>query len=103
MVLSREDVLPAHLFELSAASELRSNQGSRNRLSEAAIAFMKDAMASSAGSATTYGDAVACVEEALIRHALLQTGGNQLRAAQVLGMHRSTLRKKVVDCRIVMP
>ena len=35
------------------------------------------------------------VEEPLIRSVLEWTGGNQTRAAEILGMHRNTLRAKI--------
>ena len=43
-----------------------------------------------------YRDVVALVERPLIEHALRLTGGNQLRAARLLGLNRNTLRK---SCR----
>jgi two-component system nitrogen regulation response regulator GlnG len=42
-----------------------------------------------------YDDVIARVERPLIALVLEQTGGNQLRAADILGMNRNTLRKKV--------
>ena len=42
-----------------------------------------------------FHDVVAQVEEALIREALARTGGNQLRAAGLLELNRTTLRKKI--------
>ncbi|MCS6985839.1 MAG: nitrogen regulation protein NR(I) [Sphingomonadaceae bacterium] len=40
-----------------------------------------------------YEHVLAEVERPLLRHALLRTGGNQLRAARLLGVNRNTLRK----------
>lgn len=40
-------------------------------------------------------EAVAAVEAALVDEALKQTDGNQLQAANILGIHRSTLRTKM--------
>jgi DNA-binding protein Fis len=42
-----------------------------------------------------YEDVISRVERPLITLVLEQTGGNQLRAAEVLGMNRNTLRKKL--------
>lgn len=35
------------------------------------------------------------VEKPLIQQILVRTGGNQLQAAQILGINRNTLRKKI--------
>lgn len=40
------------------------------------------------------------VERPLIQHALRETNGNQIQAAQLLGMNRNTLRKKIVEYHI---
>ncbi|MFQ5598443.1 MAG: helix-turn-helix domain-containing protein [Nitrospiria bacterium] len=40
------------------------------------------------------------VEKPLIKLALKETGGNQVQASQLLGMHRNTLRKKMKDLKI---
>lgn len=37
------------------------------------------------------------VEKPLIERTLLATGGNQIRAAALLGLNRNTLRKKIRD------
>ncbi len=42
-----------------------------------------------------YRRAVERVERALIRRAMVETGGNQSAAAERLGLHRNTLRKKL--------
>lgn len=43
---------------------------------------------------------IQAVERPLIQHALHETNGNQVQAAQLLGMNRNTLRKKIVEYRI---
>lgn len=47
-----------------------------------------------------YHGALAVLEKPLFEHALRQTGGNQLRAAQVLGINRNTLRKRLGELDI---
>ena len=44
-----------------------------------------------------YRHVVAQVERPLISLALRRTGGNQIQAAQLLGINRNTLRKKMTD------
>ena len=39
-------------------------------------------------------------ERPLFLHALAETGGNQLRAARLLGINRNTLRKRLSDLAI---
>jgi two-component system nitrogen regulation response regulator GlnG len=47
-----------------------------------------------------YHAALAVLERPLFEHALARTGGNQLRAAHLLGINRNTLRKRLVDLDI---
>jgi len=49
---------------------------------------------------TLYHGALAAFERPLFEHALRETGGNQLRAAQLLGINRNTLRKRLDDLEI---
>ncbi|RDC59975.1 Sporulation initiation phosphotransferase [Alteripontixanthobacter maritimus] len=49
---------------------------------------------------TLYHSAQAAFERPLFEHALEQTSGNQLRAAQLLGINRNTLRKRLDDLEI---
>ena len=43
---------------------------------------------------------IRAVERPLIQHALHETNGNQVQAAQLLGMNRNTLRKKIMEYHI---
>jgi two-component system nitrogen regulation response regulator GlnG len=49
---------------------------------------------------TLYHAALAAFEKPLFEHALACTGGNQLRAAALLGINRNTLRKRLSDLEI---
>ncbi|MDD2721471.1 MAG: helix-turn-helix domain-containing protein [Gallionella sp.] len=42
-----------------------------------------------------YDMVIGCVEKPLIERVLDQVGGNQSRAAEMLGINRNTLRKKM--------
>ena len=42
-----------------------------------------------------YDMVLSCVEKPLIEVVLLRAGGNQTQAAELLGMNRNTLRKKI--------
>ncbi len=49
---------------------------------------------------TVYDAALAAFERPLFQEALRQTAGNQLRAAQLLGINRNTLRKRLHELEI---
>jgi two-component system, NtrC family, nitrogen regulation response regulator GlnG len=49
-----------------------------------------------------YHKLVAEIERPLIEAALKRAGGNQVKAARMLGLNRNTLRKKITDHRIVL-
>jgi two-component system, NtrC family, nitrogen regulation response regulator GlnG len=48
-------------------------------------------------SANLYDLMIGLVEKPLLRAVLRETGGNQVRAAQILGINRNTLRKKLLE------
>jgi len=48
-------------------------------------------------SANLYDLVVGLVEKPLLRAVLRETSGNQVRAAQILGINRNTLRKKLTE------
>ena len=51
-------------------------------------------------SGTVYDSALAAFERPLFGAILEKTGGNQLRAAQMLGINRNTLRKRLGELAI---
>ena len=50
-----------------------------------------------------YRQALELLERPLLAHVLAMTGGNQLRAARLLGLNRNTLRKRCKEFRLVLP
>jgi len=52
---------------------------------------------------TLLDDVVATVEKILIRSALEKVNYVQVAAAQLLGINRNTLRKKIKDLKIKLP
>jgi DNA-binding protein Fis len=47
-----------------------------------------------------FDDIIAIVEKILIKAALIRVGNVQVAAAQLLGINRNTLRKKIQDLKI---
>jgi two-component system nitrogen regulation response regulator GlnG len=55
-----------------------------------------------AGSEDLYGETLRRMERLLLTHVLQHTGGNQLKAAQLLGITRGSLRTKLRDLGITI-
>jgi two-component system nitrogen regulation response regulator GlnG len=94
MVVSREDVLPEYLFPLDLNRAAPSGATTEDQLSRASVEAMVEALAVPGLHAPVYDRVIGIVEKALIREALQRTDGNQVHAAELLGLNRSTLRKK---------
>ena len=60
--------------------------------------FVKDMRTGSAKNLHTI--LISAVERPLITSALHETQGNQIQAAELLGLNRNTLRKKIADLHI---
>ena len=58
---------------------------------------------SAARSGHLYREALELLERPLLGYALSLTGGNQLRAARLLGLNRNTLRKRCRELRLALP
>jgi Fis family transcriptional regulator, factor for inversion stimulation protein len=47
------------------------------------------------GSNNAYADVIALLEKPLFEYTLIKTRGNQTKAAEILGLNRTTLRKRL--------
>jgi two-component system nitrogen regulation response regulator GlnG len=96
-VLTRSGVigladLPQELSEVQPHTE---PQGIAD-LKSAAEAELRARLQNADRSDTSiYHDLIGTVEESLVRAALAITGGNQVKAAELLGVNRTTLRKRL--------
>ena len=103
-LLAREDVIDAAvltpLLEQLRRSEIDigGDDGDNADGLEKAVIRWLNRTAPPAG--TVYDAALAAFERPLFTQVLRDTGGNQLRAAQLLGINRNTLRKRLGDLGI---
>jgi len=72
------------------------------RLIASAIPPLIDQLATSRPG-KVYREALALLERPLLAHVLTVTGGNQLRAARLLGLNRNTLRKRCRELELPLP
>jgi transcriptional regulator with PAS, ATPase and Fis domain len=96
MVLCRDDVLPEYLFEIDNLL-LSENENPDEEDIISAIRQYFSGHNNNELKGRIYESATGIVEKTLIQEALAETSGNQMRAARLLGMNRSTLRKKIKD------
>ncbi|MXP25171.1 response regulator [Altererythrobacter indicus] len=97
-LLSREEEI-----DVATIRSLTEERRSEPRFSEGAdfhTALQNWLMVSNPVAGTLYHSALAAFEKPLFEHALSETEGNQLRAAQLLGINRNTLRKRLGDLEI---
>lgn len=97
MVMSREEVLPKYLFEIDPETPAEVPQPPEERLAKAASEYLAEVLKAPETSRSLNDLVMGIVERAVIQEALRQTNGNQVHAAELLGMHRSTFRKKKKD------
>ncbi len=100
MVISRENVLPEYAFELNWGHSPEGDDTAHDRLGTAVRNQFKILLKSNAHMDAIFGNIIGSVEKILIKEALERTNQNQAQAAQLLGLHRSTLRKKCKDHEI---
>jgi two-component system nitrogen regulation response regulator GlnG len=97
-LLAREDVVDVEALTpmVEQARKAAASEGSEEAsgLETAVSRWLADARPT---SGTVYHAALAAFERPLFEQVLRETGGNQLRAAQQLGINRNTLRKRLSE------
>jgi two-component system nitrogen regulation response regulator GlnG len=97
-LLAREEVIDvdgvAHLLPAEAQADVPLAMGETADLDSAVRLWLSEQRP---GPGAIYETALAAFERPLFAQVLRETGGNQLRAAQALGINRNTLRKRLVD------
>ena len=103
-VLSPGPILSAKDFSLSSPREPLPNDYDSLSLEEAVRGKLEDYFRRTRGVEVEnlYAVIMERVERPLIELSLQATRGNQIRAAQLLGINRNTLRKKLTDLRITV-
>jgi two-component system nitrogen regulation response regulator GlnG len=96
LVLSTGDVLAADDFAFLVEGEGR--RSARASLEERVAEEVEEALADD--ESEVYRKILARVEKPLLETVLERTGGNQIKAAALLGINRNTLRKKISDLGI---
>jgi two-component system, NtrC family, nitrogen regulation response regulator GlnG len=71
-------------------------------LADAVPSIVQNLMAAGRGRGL-HREVMILLERPLVMHVLAMTGGNQLRAARVLGLNRNTLRKRCRELRLSLP
>lgn len=99
-LLAREDIVDAisltPLLEHMGGREAQDGKSGGGLASAVADWFAQNRPP----SGSVYGEALAALERPLFTEVLRETGGNQLRAAQLLGINRNTLRKRLGELGI---
>jgi two-component system nitrogen regulation response regulator GlnG len=98
VLLSREDDIDAAAIRVMLAE--RSVTDLVPQSSDMGTAVAAWLAGAAPGAGTVYHSAIAAFERPLFQLALRETGGNQLRAAEWLGINRNTLRKRLDELEI---
>ena len=101
-LLSRDDVIDVATIESLFCGQAVDGPAAGANLSAGDIRTAFGAWLGSAKppQGRLYDEAMAAWERPLFEHALADTGGNQLRAARMLGINRNTLRKRLGELSI---
>ncbi|MXO58867.1 response regulator [Altererythrobacter salegens] len=96
-LLAREDTIDANAIASLLETAKPAESGGRADFDEALSTWL---VSERPGEGELYHSALSAFERPLFEHALRRTGGNQLRAARLLGINRNTLRKRLSDLGI---
>ena len=98
-LMAREEVIDAATIQAQLEHRPAASAAGSDR-ADFAAALDNWLGAGEHAAGTLYHSALAAFERPLFEHALAETGGNQLRAAQLLGINRNTLRKRLGELEI---
>lgn len=95
-IVARSEVIGADDIGPSlAASRFPAGGDADSALNRAVRTALHDRLVQAGAGASVYHDIVELVEGRLVSEALTITNGNQVKAAEILGVNRATLRKKI--------
>jgi two-component system nitrogen regulation response regulator GlnG len=100
LVLTSSEVLGADDFDFLVAGEAAEPRGD---VLEAQVVREVEAALAGEETGELYRLLVERIERPILETVLERTGGNQIRAAALLGINRNTLRKKIVELGIALP
>ncbi|MEE4200571.1 sigma-54-dependent transcriptional regulator [Erythrobacter sp.] len=100
-LMSRDDVIDEDSLGDALGDERPlAGEGEGEAKNQIALALESWIAREEPAAGALYAGAIAAFEKPLLEHALGRTGGNQLRAAKLLGINRNTLRKRITDLKI---
>ena len=93
-ILAGGDVVTANDIAFLTDSVFQAGTEGMSTLQRAARAALQERLVDAPKDASVFHHIVDAVETALVREALTITNGNQVKASELLGLKRATLRKK---------
>lgn len=99
-LMSREEVIDGTSLDDILGKEIAPAAGEGEDRDEIAVSLESWLERENPPAGALHASVVAAFEKPLIEHALTRTGGNQLRAAKLLGINRNTLRKRISELEI---